>query len=82
LLNSDKMLINGLDMNIKFTRAPNYFYFLVSSDNNKMRIKILDATLFITEVEFQPRLLLVQANILGMKRKHIILLHTLKLKPL
>jgi hypothetical protein len=48
LLNSDKMLINGADMNIKLTRAPEAFYLLASSDDTKLRIKILGATLFIT----------------------------------
>jgi len=40
LFNSDKMLINGVDMNIKLTRAPEAFYFLAPSDDNKVRIKI------------------------------------------
>ena len=41
LFNSDKMLINGVDMNIKLTRAPEGFYLLAPSDDNKLRIKIL-----------------------------------------
>jgi hypothetical protein len=32
LFNSDRMLINGMDMNIKLTRAPEVFYLLVPSD--------------------------------------------------
>jgi len=69
LFNSDKMLINGVDMNIKLTRAPDAFYLLAPSDDDKVRIKILDATLFITQVELKPPLLLAHANVLGMKRK-------------
>ena len=69
LFNSDKMLINGVDMNIKLTRAPEAFYNLVPSDDTKLRIKILDATHFVTQVEFKPSLLLAHANVLGMKRK-------------
>ena len=42
--NSDKMLINVVDMNTKLTRAPESFYVLAPSDENKARIKILDAT--------------------------------------
>ena len=34
-----------------------------------MRIKILDATLFITQFELKPPFLLVHANLLSMKRK-------------
>ena len=34
-----------------------------------MRIKILDATLFITQVELKSPLLFAHANVLGMKRK-------------
>jgi hypothetical protein len=48
LFNSDKMLISGVDMNIKLTRAPQGFYLLAPLDDNRLRIKILDATLFIT----------------------------------
>ena len=42
------MLIN---MNIKLTRAPEAFYLLAPSDDTKVRIKILGATLFITQIE-------------------------------
>ena len=45
------MLINGIDMNIKFERALETFYLLAPSNDTKVRIKILDATLFITQVE-------------------------------
>jgi len=69
LINSDKMFINGVDMNIKLTRGPEGFYLLAPSDDNKLCIKILDATPFITQVEVKPPLLLAQANVLGMKRK-------------
>jgi len=44
------MLINGVDMKINLTRAPEGFYLLAPLDDNKLRIKILDATLFITQV--------------------------------
>jgi len=47
------MLNNGVEINIKLTRASETFYLLAPSDN-KVRIKILDATLFITQVEFKP----------------------------
>ena len=51
MFNSDKMLINGVDMNIKLKRAPERFYLLAPSDDNKLRIKILEATLFINQFE-------------------------------
>ena len=54
LFNSDKMLINGVDMNIKLTHGPEAFYVLAPSDDNKMHIRILDAILFITQVELKP----------------------------
>ena len=56
-------------MNFKLTLAPEAFYLLAPSDDTKIRIKILDATLFITQVELEPPLLLAPINILGMKRK-------------
>jgi hypothetical protein len=60
-------------VNIKLTRAPEAFYLLASSDDTK----ILDATLFVTQVELKPPLLLAHANILGMKRKaHYLVTHT------
>jgi hypothetical protein len=51
------MLINDVDMNIKLTSAPETFYLLAPSDDTKGRIKILDPTLFITQVELNPPLL-------------------------
>ena len=48
-------------MNIKLTRAPEGFYLLAPSDDNKLRIKILDATLFINQVELKPPILLAHA---------------------
>ena len=56
-------------MNIKLTRAPEAFYLLAPSDDTKVRIKTLDATLFITQVELKTPLFLAHANVLGMKRK-------------
>ena len=64
-------------MNIKLTRAPESFYLLAPSDDNKLRIKILDATLFINQVELKLPLLLAHARVLGMKRKaHYLVTHT------
>ena len=78
MFNSDKMLINGVDMNIILTRASEGFYVLALLEDNKFRIEILDATLFITQVELKSPLLLAHANVLGMKRKaHYTVTHTL-----
>ena len=71
------MLINGVDINIKFTRAPDTFYLLARSDYNKVRINVLEATLSIAQVELKSPLLLAHANVLGMKRKaHYPVTHT------
>jgi len=56
-------------MNIKLTRTPEAFYLLATSNDTKVRIKILDATLFITQVELKPPLLLAHYTVLAMKRK-------------
>ena len=69
LFNSDKMLINGVDMNIKLTRTPKAFYLLARTDDTVARVNILDATLFITQVELKTPLLLAHAKFLAMKRK-------------
>ena len=71
------MLINYVDMNIKLTRAPDAFYVLAPSDDTKLRIKILDALLFIPQVELKPPLLLAHTNVLRMKPKaHYPVTHT------
>jgi hypothetical protein len=69
IFNSDKMLINGVDMDIKLTPSPEAFYLLAPNDYTKVRIKILDATLFITQVEIKSSLLLAHTNIIAKKRK-------------
>ena len=69
MLNSDTWLINGADVNIKLTHAPQAFYLLATSGHTKLSIKILGAILFITQIELKPPLLLAHANVLGMKRK-------------
>jgi hypothetical protein len=63
------MLINGVYMNIKLTSAPEAFYLWGPSDDPKVRVKIVDATLFVTQVELKSPLLLAYANVLGLKRK-------------
>jgi len=77
LFNSDKILINGADIDTKLTRTPEAFYLFALNDDTKVRIEILDATLFITQVELKLPLLLVHVNVLAMKRKvHYPVTHT------
>jgi hypothetical protein len=68
LFNSDKILINGVDMKIKLKRVPDAFYLWRLRTITKY-YQILDATLFITQVELKPHFLLAHPNVLGMKRK-------------
>ena len=63
------MLITSVDTSIKLTREPESCYLLAPSHDNKVRVKISDATLSITEVELKPPLLLADANVVHMKRK-------------
>ena len=71
------MLINGVDMNIRLIRATEAFYLLGPEDDPKVRIKILDATHFINQIELKAQLPLAHANILGTKRKaHYPVTHT------
>ena len=44
------MLINSVDMKIKLSSGPEGFYFLAPLHDNKLRIKIVDATLFNIQV--------------------------------
>jgi hypothetical protein len=48
------MLINGVDMNIRLTRAPEAFYLFGNSHDANVRFKITDATVFITQIELNP----------------------------
>jgi hypothetical protein len=67
LFNSDKILINAVES----------FYLLAPTNNTKVGIKILDATLFITQFELNPILHLAHVNVLAMKRKtHYPVTHT------
>jgi hypothetical protein len=63
------MLINGVDMNIKITPTSEAFYLLAPTDDTKVRINILDSTLFITQVELKSPMFLVHANVLAIMRK-------------
>jgi hypothetical protein len=67
MFNSDKMLINGVEMNIKLTRAPEAFYLLRLTDDTKVRKKISDATFYYPIRIKAPS----RANVLAMKRKAI-----------
>jgi len=60
VFSSNIVLINGVDINIKLTRAPESSYLLASSDDNILRFKILDALLFITQVELKPLFFLLK----------------------
>jgi hypothetical protein len=63
-------------MNIKLTRTSEAVYLLGPFDDTKVRIKIMDATLFLTQVELKPPLLLAHA-VLALKRKaHYPVMHT------
>jgi len=76
------MLINGVDMNIKLPREPEDSYLMFPSDDNKVRVKILDATLFITLFELKPLFFLLTLVFWEWNTKQVILLHTLRLKLL
>jgi len=69
-------------INIKLTRAPETFYLSAPSGENKLRIKIFDATIFTTQVELKSRLLLDHSNVLAMKRKAHYPLTIIRLKYL
>jgi len=74
------MLVNGVDMNIKLTGVPEAFYLLSPSDDNKVRIKILDTTLFVTEIELKHLFFLLTLTFWELNAKFITLLHILRLK--
>ena len=72
------MLINGVDLNIKLTRAQAVF---ISWPLQQVRVKILYVTLFNTQAELKPLFFLLRLMFWEWNAKHIILLHTqLKLK--
>jgi hypothetical protein len=61
------MLINVVDMNIKLTSTPEVFHLWGPYDDPRVHIKILGATLFVTQIELKPPFLLAHA-VLGMKK--------------
>ena len=77
------MLINGVDTNNNNNAsAPEAFYVLDPSDNTKVRIKIIDATLFTRQVKLKPLFCLLPPVFWEWNAKHINLWHLLRLKPL
>ena len=69
------MLISSVDINIKLTRAPESFYLLAPSDDNKVRIIILDAIPFITQAELKSLFFQLMLMFRIWSVKHVILLH-------
>ena len=63
-------------MNIKLKRAIEAFYVLALSDDIKLRMKILDRNLFISQLELKPPLLHAHADVLATKRKSYPVTHT------
>jgi hypothetical protein len=66
--NSNNLLINGTDDNVKLTRSITSFYLLGPSADAKVRVEILNATLFFTQVELNPAALLAHAKVLSQKK--------------
>jgi hypothetical protein len=78
LFNTNKMLLNGVNMDIKLTRAPETFYLLGPTNDTKVRIKIEDATLRIDQVEIKSPILEAHTKALVVKKKnaHYPITHT------
>jgi hypothetical protein len=68
LFNPNNLLINGADVNVSLTRSATSFYLLGPSDDAKVRVTISDATLFVTQVELNPAVLLAHAKVLSQKK--------------
>jgi len=73
MFSSDKMLIKGVDIIITLRRAPECFYLLHPSVENRVRITFSKLIFFITEVELEP-LVAAHANVMDNKRKSLYLL--------
>ena len=63
------MLINGVDMNSRLTREPEAVCLLGPSDDTKIRIKTLDATICDPQIVIKPPFLLSHAYDFDVKRK-------------
>ena len=68
MLNSDKMLINGVDMNIKLTRAPESFLSFSPFRLQKSAYKDFRRYCFHHSSRIETPLLLDHAKVLAMKR--------------
>jgi hypothetical protein len=76
LFDSNNLLINDVDNNVKLTRSVTPFYLLGPSADAKVRVEISDATLFVTQVELNPAVLLAHAKILSQKKALYPIMHT------
>lgn len=56
LFNSSKLMLNNVSMRVKLNRASPEFYMFSKSNDVTGKIKILDATLFVKQVEINPTL--------------------------
>jgi hypothetical protein len=55
-------------VNIKLTRAPASFYLLGAADDLKEGLKFLNVTLFVTQIELRPSMLLDHTKVLSQKK--------------
>lgn len=61
IFNSDRYLLNGVDLTIKLIRNPPEFYLMKNSDAFNLRAKIKSAVLFVRKAKISPQIILAHS---------------------
>lgn len=64
LFNQTKLLLNGVDIRIRLTKARSEFFLLGPSNDTKVLLKITDASLHVKNIEISPAILLAHSQAL------------------
>lgn len=65
IFNQDKFLINGVEMRIKLVRSKEVFNLMCNSDDEKLKVTILDASLIIRKARINPSILIAHQKVLA-----------------
>ena len=66
IFQQERLILNGVQLNIKFFPSENAFKFMSSDDPPEHKIKILDANLKLCLITVNPEIMVAQRNVMGM----------------
>lgn len=65
IFNQEKFLINGVDMSVKLVRSRETFNLMAASNDLKIKVCIIDATLIVRRARINPTVLLAHQKVLA-----------------